>query len=101
MERENRVIAQQEYKTHRIATFGRDELAQIQLHYTGELFLGLKAKELDKETAERYELGRRAFGHVRARTRIYMIRKIDVYKTGIGADDINVKVFLEDPLAKP
>ncbi|OGH11359.1 MAG: hypothetical protein A3B38_00840 [Candidatus Levybacteria bacterium RIFCSPLOWO2_01_FULL_36_13] len=100
MEKEESIHKQQEYSVHRIATFGRKKLGEINLHYTGELFLGLKAKDLDKETAELYELGRRAFGHVRAGTRVYMIRKIDVYKTGPGVDDINVKVFMESDLTK-
>jgi len=50
---------QQGFRVHRVGTFGRKDLAEISLHYTLEL-MGVEQPALDKKTADKYELGRRA-----------------------------------------
>jgi hypothetical protein len=82
-----------EFKVHRIATYGRKDLARIMDYYTRELLYG-EQEPIEKEEIEKFELGRRAFGHL-PHKKVYLIRKMDVYKTGPGQDDISVKVFME------
>lgn len=91
--------AESEFKEKRVGTFGRLDLAKILSRYTSEL-LGVEQPPLDEKTAAKFELGRRAMGHL-PHIRIIEIRKLDVIKTGPGEDDIRVDISYEGSRRRP
>jgi hypothetical protein len=91
---EREKVRNDEFHPHRVAIFDRTELIKILTHYTLEL-MEQEQPALDKETADRYELGRRAIGHLPSRKAVSKIERIEVYQTGLGVDDIRVRTFLE------